>query len=161
GVRGKRVGGLDFGFRNPFAAVWGHVDPGGVLWLTGEHYSRQKPLSYHAGHLPRDVTWCADPSGANERAELRCAGFVVHEGDNAVRRGMGAVGARIEKGMLGVLADACPNLGAEAGLYRYAEGEAGRGGEALLDEHNHALAALRYLVSRLDARHMAGPRHLA
>jgi hypothetical protein len=27
-----------------------------------------------------------------------------------------------------------------------------------VDEHNHALAALRYLVSRLDERHMAGPR---
>jgi hypothetical protein len=24
------------------------------------------------------------------------------------------------------------------------------------DEYNHALAALRYLVSKLDARHMAG-----
>ncbi|MBV8431054.1 MAG: hypothetical protein JO244_07830 [Solirubrobacterales bacterium] len=27
-----------------------------------------------------------------------------------------------------------------------------------MDEHNHALAALRYLVSRLDARHMARGR---
>jgi hypothetical protein len=26
------------------------------------------------------------------------------------------------------------------------------------DEHNHARAALRYLVSKLDARHMARPR---
>ena len=25
-----------------------------------------------------------------------------------------------------------------------------------MDEHNHALAALRYLISRLDARHLAG-----
>jgi hypothetical protein len=27
-----------------------------------------------------------------------------------------------------------------------------------VDEHNHALAALGYLVSRLDAHHMAGRR---
>ena len=40
-VRGlRRVGGIDFGFRNPFAAVWGFVDGDTVLWLTGEHYSR-------------------------------------------------------------------------------------------------------------------------
>jgi hypothetical protein len=51
----RRVVGIDFGFRNPFAAVWGVVDADGVLWLTSEHYSRQKPLSFHAQHLPRDV----------------------------------------------------------------------------------------------------------
>ena len=28
-----------------------------------------------------------------------------------------------------------------------------------MDEHNHALAALRYLISRLDARQMARNRH--
>jgi hypothetical protein len=32
---GRKVGGIDFGFRNPFAAVWGTVDAHGVLWLTG------------------------------------------------------------------------------------------------------------------------------
>ncbi len=41
---GKQVGGIDFGFRNPFAAVWGTLDGDGVLWRTGEHYSRGKPL---------------------------------------------------------------------------------------------------------------------
>src|SRR5438105_6171454 len=46
---GRRVGGIDFGFRNPFAAVWGTLDRDGVLWLTDEHYCRLKPLSYHAG----------------------------------------------------------------------------------------------------------------
>ncbi len=65
---GRQVGGIDFGFRNPFAAVWGILDRDGVLWLTGEHYARQKPLSYHAQHLPRDVTWYADPSG-RQRAD--------------------------------------------------------------------------------------------
>jgi hypothetical protein len=70
-LRGKRVGGIDFGFRTPFAAVWGKLDGAAVLWLTGEHYSRGKPLSHHARCLPRDVAWYADPSGATERAELR------------------------------------------------------------------------------------------
>src|SRR5205823_5951103 len=81
---GRRVGGIDFGFRNPFAAVWGVVDGDGALWLTGEHYGRQKPLSYHAERLPAGVTWYADPSGASERCELRWAGFTVREGGNAI-----------------------------------------------------------------------------
>jgi len=54
-LSGRHVGGIDFGFRNPFAAVWGIIDRDGILWLTGEHYSREKPLSYHAAHLPRQV----------------------------------------------------------------------------------------------------------
>src|SRR5262245_50681108 len=151
---GRRVGGIDFGFRNPFAALWGVLDRDGVLWLTDEHYARQKPLSYHAARLPRDVTWYADPSGATERAELRCAGFKVLAGGNALRPGIAAVTARLEGGTLQVLRGRCPNLLAEAGLYRY---EAAADAEAPLDEHNHALAALRYLVSRLDEHRMARP----
>jgi hypothetical protein len=52
----RRYGGIDFGWRNSFVAVWGTLDRDGVLWLTGEHYSRARPLSYHAERLPRDVT---------------------------------------------------------------------------------------------------------
>jgi hypothetical protein len=155
---GRRVGGIDFGFRNPFAAIWGIVDSDGILWLCGEHYSRGKPLSHHAGRLPRDVTWYADPAGANERHELLCAGFTVSTGDNALRPGIAAVSARIENGSLRVLAGACPNLLAEAGLYRYSDEPHLRRGEVPVDDHNHALAALRYLISRLDRRRMArGP----
>jgi hypothetical protein len=152
---GKRFGGIDFGFRNPFAALWGSLDRDGVLWLSGEHYARQKPLSYHAERLPRDVTWYADPSGASERCELRCAGFVVREGNNALRTGIAAVSARLENGTLRVVEGCCPNLLAEAALYRYGESASDREAEAPLDEHNHALAALRYLVASIDAHRMA------
>jgi len=31
--RGRSVGGIDFGFRTPFAAVWGTLDRDGVLWF--------------------------------------------------------------------------------------------------------------------------------
>ena len=150
----NRVGGIDFGFRNPFAAIWGFVDCDNVLWLTGEHYARQKPLSYHAERLPRNVMWYVDPSGANERSELRVAGFKVREGNNALRSGIAAVTARLESGMLRVVEGRCPNLLAEAGLYRWGESPAERHAEVPMDEHNHALAALRYLVSRLDERRM-------
>jgi len=143
------IGGIDFGFRNPFAAVWGHVDCDGVLWLTGEHYARQKPLSFHAEKLPREVVWYADPAGANERAELRAAGFVVNKGNNAIRPGIAAVSARLQNGTLRIVQGRCPNLLAEAGLYRHGDGE------VPVDDHNHALDALRYLISKLDARLMA------
>jgi hypothetical protein len=69
------------------------------------------------------------------------------------------VSARLEAGTLKVVAGRCPNLLAEAGLYRYSEDR--RDAEVPVDEHNHALSALRYLVSRLDARHLAGRRGAA
>lgn len=152
---GRRVGGIDFGFRNPFAAVWGVVDRDDVLWLTGEHYQRQRPLSFHARHLPKDVLWYADPAGANERSELACAGFRVCTGNNDLRLGIAAVTARLENGTLKVLEGRCPNLLSEAGLYRYGDDAVSRRTEAPIDADNHALAALRYLVSRLDAHRLA------
>lgn len=154
---GQRVGGIDFGFRNPFAAVWGTLDKDGILWLTGEHYDHCRPLSYHATKLPRDVMWYCDPSGANERAELHCAGFKVRQGKNDLRLGIAAVTARMENGTLRIQKGSCPALLEEAGLYRYGNVLDDHRSEAPVDEHNHALAALRYLIATLDAKRMAGP----
>lgn len=145
------VGGLDFGYRNPFAALWGRVDHDGVLWLFGERYGRGQAIHEHAVHLPDRVLWHADPAGAQEIATLQKMGFSVRRGHNDIAPGIAAIRARIETGRLKVLRKACPNLLDEARLYRYptaSDGEAQS--EVPVDEHNHALAALRYLVSRTD-----------
>jgi hypothetical protein len=42
----------------------------------------------------------ADRAGADERSELRCAGFKVRRAINAVRSGIAAVSARLETGRL-------------------------------------------------------------
>jgi hypothetical protein len=154
-LAGRAVGGIDFGFHNPFAAVWGFLDGADVLWITTEHYQQQWPLHRNAARLPRSVRWYADPAGANEIEELRCANYVVSRGDNSLRAGIAAVTARIQTGRLKVVRPGCPNLVREAGLYRYpSEQERAGGDENPLDENNHALAALRYLISRLDSRFM-------
>ena len=62
-----------------------------------------------------------------------------------------AVTARLQNGLLKVAPGACPNLLKEAGLYRW--GDQGSG-DTPEDAHNHALAALRYLVTRLDAHRL-------
>jgi hypothetical protein len=157
---GKRVGGVDFGVRNPFAAVWGVLDKDQILWLTGEHYSRERSLAYHAQHMPRDVTWYGDPAGAREIMELHCAGLAIRKGDNDQRPGIAAVRARLEDGSLRVVQGCCPNLLAEAGLYRYDPQARGKS-ETPIDEHDHALDALRYLISRIDHRRMARIRKSA
>jgi hypothetical protein len=157
-LNGRLVGGLDFGWRNPFAALWSRRDHDDVLTLIGERYLRQTPLHEHAQALRQQpgVMWYADPAGATEIAELRSAGLAVRRGDNDIRLGIAAVSARLRTGRLKVLGRACPNLPAEARLYRYpTANERGVLGENPVDENNHALAALRYLVSKLDSRFIA------
>jgi hypothetical protein len=157
-ITGRRIGGIDFGWRNPFAAVWGVLDRDDVLWITGERYLRETPLHEHAAALRQlgDVTWYADPAGRTEIEELRASGLVVRRGDNDIRPGIAAVTARLRTGRLKVRRDACPQLLAEARLYRYpTAAERVLRGENPVDEHNHALGALRYLISRLDAHFIA------
>jgi hypothetical protein len=52
----------------------------------------------------------------------------------------------------------CPNLLAEAALYRYSDNPAERKAEVPIYEHNHAISALRYLLSRIDARGLRVPK---
>ena len=49
----------------------------------------------------------------------------------------------------------CANLLVDVGVYRYGSDPENRDAETRVDDHNHALAALRYLVCRLDRRRMA------
>lgn len=152
-LEGRAVGGIDFGFRNPFAAVWGVLTRDDVLWLTGERYGSRMPLHEHVQYLPRKTHWYADPAGASDISALRCGGLVVSRGTNALRAGIAAVTARLQTGRLRIVQDACPHLIDESRRYRYgALGEDGAGSENPIDADNHALAALRYMVSRIDER---------
>ncbi len=155
---GRAVGGIDFGWRNPFAALWGVLDADDVLWIGGERYGRQTALHQHALALkplnPR--TWYADPSGRTEIEELRASGLTVLPGTNDIRLGIAAVTARLNTGRLKVLKGTCPCLLQEARLYRYPTAQERHGETELpIDANNHALAALRYLVARLDAHFLA------
>ncbi|HEY1859631.1 MAG TPA: hypothetical protein VGG61_04715 [Gemmataceae bacterium] len=76
-------------------------------------------------------------SGANEIAELHCAGFTVNKGVNAL--GIAAASARLETGTLRILPGACPRLLAEAELYCYSTDPGRRHAEIPEDANNHAL----------------------
>jgi Terminase large subunit, T4likevirus-type, N-terminal len=155
----KPLGGIDWGWHNPFAALWGALDRDDVLHINQERYLRQVPLHEHAKALPRGHLWYADPAGRTEIEEFRAFGHKVLRGYNDIRLGIQAVTARLRTGRLVVCSAGCPNLVQEARLYRYpTPAERAICGELPVDEHNHALAALRYLVSRIDHRQIARQR---
>lgn len=157
---GNHVGGIDFGWRNPFAALWGvHERKSDVLYIDGERYARQTLLHEHISALRKHphVCWHADPAGATEIGECRSAGLHIMKSNNDISLGIAAVTARVRTGRLKVARASCPNLIAESNLYRYpnAQERVDSGSEKPVDDHNHALAALRYLIARLDHRFIA------
>jgi len=157
---GRKVGGIDWGWNAPFAAVWGSHDPKtDVLYITGERYQKSTALSDHRAALkPLRCVWAADSAGATEIAEFRAAGIAVQRADKDLKAGIAAVTARLQTGRLKVFAS-CTNLLHEASLYRYPDKSMLQvEPEKPLDKDNHALDALRYLVSRLDHRFMARVR---
>jgi hypothetical protein len=160
GVVAPSVGGIDFGFHNPFAALSGHLDHDGVLWLTGLRYKNQCTLTVHSTMIPANVEWWCDPSGADPIRELRHAGHdarpCVHiptrgasgEKKNPKLSGIDMVSERIRTGRLKIVrSPEMMPLIRELGMYHYDENKSI---EEPIDEDNHAADALRYLCVGID-----------
>lgn len=155
---GRIIGGIDWGWRDPFAAIWGiRDDATDTLWLRGEHYKRGELLTNARNAIkPLNASWAADPSGATQIMEFRSSDITVYKGNNDIEAGVAAVTARMETGRLKIFRPGCPNLIEELGLYRYPEKkEFSPTPEKPIDEYNHAPDALRYLVALLDRKFMA------
>jgi hypothetical protein len=60
------------------------------------------------------------------------------------------VQTRIESGTLKIIGSACPNLVSESELYQYEEGS-----DKPAKDFDHAIDAVRYLISKLDAKRLA------
>lgn len=154
-----QVGGIDFGFSNPFAAVYGHLDHDGVLWITGCRYVRQCTLPIHAEALPKGVRYWCDPAQPESRVELRNAGHdaipCVHlrargstgEMKKPILHGIDLVSERIRSNKLKVIRSACLPLIREMSMYCY---DPEKQSENPIDADNHACDALRYLIVGLD-----------
>ena len=97
------------------------------------------------------------PDDSDSIAELRRAGVKVRGAKNDIMLGVDAVNARIYTRRLRISRE-CKAMIAESEEYRYPEEDDEVVGEKPVDEHNHALDALRYMVMGLDWRHVASQR---
>jgi len=110
---------------------------------------RGVPLSEHLSYLPRRVKWFCDPAGANERAEMIRAGHQALPGRNDIRAGIARLREWLALGLVRIAPGACPNLLEEAQRYKYDTDPRHSRSELPVDEYNHGLAGLRYLVMGL------------
>lgn len=137
---GVCVGGIDWGYNNPFVALDIHVSDDNVWTVYKEHYAPRLTLGEHSSYLDRDILYYADPSGKQELNELRALDMRVFPGNNDVSGGILKVNELIKDGRLKVSKE-CPHLIEEFETYHY-----DRETEKPVKEDDHALDALRYAV---------------
>jgi hypothetical protein len=167
-IAGRAFAGLDWGWHNPAAAIVGVLTHDGVLHAVEEVYGPRLTMdgevagdtAHNAGDFialcqalarrwPIEM-WYADPAEPRNIEKFRRCGLVAKPADNRILTGIQRVSTRLNTGQL-LVHRTCTHLVEEAGLYRYPTEEEWRiAGENPIDEHNHALAGLRYLIAELD-----------
>jgi hypothetical protein len=179
-LTGRVFVGVDWGWHNPAAQVVGILDNDDVLWLVeevyGSHLTMDGELPGQTAQQRRQDFVCqavdiaarhdvemfhCDPAEPRSIEKFRRASLPAKEGVNDIMPGIQAVSARIGSGRLKVLRSGCPNLLLESELYRYPTAEERKiAGEKPIDEHNHALGALRYMTATIDrVREVKGRRY--
>lgn len=144
----------DYGITNPFAAILWRVTPERA-YAVAEYYfdsrkeGRRKTDAEHADALEalcedRSVQGVViDPSATSFKEELwRRGRLAVYDADNDVLPGIATADQMLHGGAIKV-SDGCPNLIAEAGMYRWDDRKTQ---DAVIKEHDHAMDAMRYMA---------------
>ena len=154
----QKLGGIDFGYHNPFVVLSAVRSPDDVVYIYEEHFQSEMLLAEHAKRLRPGTDYYADPSAKQDIEELKAvvvqrgkllAGTHIHGAINDIATGIEKVNSRVRTGRLKVCR-CCPNLIDEADGYAYNDSEDRTGPEKPVKEHDHAVDALRYLIMGLD-----------
>lgn len=159
----KRLGGVDFGFTNPCAALTIRKDGDGRYFVEQEWYKRGQTDAQIADYVA-SLKWneCyPDPENSGGIEELRRRGVNVRE----VRKGKGSVvnGISVVRELLKAnrlfIHESCTNLIAEFETYAYPEKRPDHNEEEVpIKENDHALDALRYALSMEGTSYDNGPQ---
>lgn len=160
------VGGMDFGFRSPMVMLWACVDGGGGLWIVDERIVSGETLGEHVSAIvrarwPRPAWIGIDPAGKSANSQtgksdmqvLREAGLEVRlrsmtrdEGLALIRARLRPVGAATPRLFVH---RRCRGLIESMERYHYPANRP-ESREPVKDGFDHAVDALRYLVTNLD-----------
>jgi phage terminase large subunit len=154
----KHYGGLDFGWNDPFCGLSGFLDEKDVLWVWFERYKSRCPIEEHANALPKltekTIKWFSEHQ-PELILKLKKGGHKVKKATKNIKAGIDAVNARIYSGRLKVVQERCIALIAEAANYSYTDDEDDPGNDIPIDENNHAMDALRYMIMGIDSKRAA------
>jgi PBSX family phage terminase large subunit len=148
----KIIGGLDFGFTNPAAALTIRKDTDGKYFVTEEWYKRGYTDAQIADYV-KALGWNVcypDPESASGCAELHRRGVNIRDvikNKDSVRNGINAVRELFKSNRL-FIHESCRNLIWELETYTYPEKKPDHNEEENpIKENDHALDALRYALS--------------
>lgn len=150
--------GIDFGWANPTAVIWGAKDPqSGILYLYSEHSQAKVTAPLHASAIKARGHWmtgAGDPAGfigsgpsgncyAAEYAELDLDLMPSPGGPNSKDARIAKVLTLLETGMLKV-SSALVKFMSEYRIYR--RGENGK----IVKNNDHLMDATQYLICEFD-----------
>lgn len=152
----KTIGGLDFGFTNPAAAITIKKDKYAVYWVTDEWYKTNQTDAQIADYVTA-LKWdeCfPDPESPSGIEELKRRGVNVREvvkNKDSVKNGINVVRELFNTNRLRIH-ESCHNLIWELEAYSYPESKPDRNEEENpVKENDHTLDALRYALSMDNA----------
>lgn len=163
---GAWIAGMDFGFRSPMAWLWAYLDETGVLWVAAERVVSGVPLPAHLEAIesspwPRPTWIGIDPAGESRNVQtgrsdasvLREAGWTVRVTRSPLAQGLEMIRARLKPTAHDppriFIHRRCASLIASLERYRYAHDHS-ENREPVKDGADHAVDALRYMVTNLD-----------
>jgi hypothetical protein len=149
---GRKVGGADFGYRDPFVCLDAiQYSHGGIdnLYVYHETYAPSMDISSILDTLDRTTEYFADPSRPDTINEFNKAGFRTLGANNDVLTGILLLTKRFNTKTIQI-SNECKHLIDDLQLYAYAPGKVGPAAEKPMHEHSHACDALRYLCTGVD-----------
>ena len=160
------LGGMDFGFRAPTVVLWAALDAGGVLWVVDERHVAGAVLAEHVEAIVKSpwpkFAWigvdpagnaASDQSGESAVSVLKKAGLAVRSRGMKIPAGLELIRARLRAASGGpprlFVHRRCVKLIESLERYRYSKDPESEVPEK--DGADHAVDALRYLVTNLDS----------
>ncbi|MFI4915488.1 MAG: hypothetical protein ACIAS6_03140 [Phycisphaerales bacterium JB060] len=157
--------GMDFGYRSPTVIVWGALSPEGMLHIVRERVASRCLLAEHIDAMLEDESqkpsWIGiDPAGwqgnaqtgLSDAQQIQRAGLSVRARRTTIRAGLDLLRARLRPATgeptLFISPD-CPHLIESLERYHY-DMQRPMSEEPAKDGPDHAVDALRYLVTNLD-----------
>jgi len=157
-----RFVGIDYGYRNPTAVLWGAVNHKGHIFIYDEYYESGKLISESTEIIKtktgsqRIQMWLGDPAmrqtsgatGLNVLDEFAKNGLIIQPANNSVISGINRVKERLSDNTLKIF-KTCQNLRTELGMYKWKDLKPGAIQDAPdkpVKKNDHAADALRYMV---------------